>query len=51
MKVVEFNGNRFAIADDDGKVVDDAQGYGYTSKLKAAKAMWWKFKGGKSAGN
>ena len=51
MKVVEFNGNRFAIADDAGKVVDDAQGYGYTSKQKAAKAMWWKFKGGKSAGN
>lgn len=50
MKVVPFNG-RFAIANDDGKVVDDAQGYGYTSKQKAAKAMWWKFKGGKDAGN
>lgn len=32
MKVVEFNGNRFAIADDDGKVIDDAQGYGYMTK-------------------
>ena len=49
MKIVSIENGRFAIADDDGKVVDDAQGYGYTSKQKATKAMWWKFKGGKSA--
>ena len=39
---------RFVIADDDGKVIADAQGYGYKSKAKAAKAMWYKFKGGKT---
>ena len=38
---------RFVIVDDDGNVVDDAQGYGYKSKQKAAKAMWYKFEGGK----
>jgi len=39
---------RFVIVDDDGKTVDDAQGHGYKSKQKAAKAMWYKFKGGKA---
>ena len=39
---------RWVITDDDGKVVDDAQGYGYKSKQKAAKALWYKFKDGKS---
>ena len=38
---------RYVIVDDDGKVVDDAQGWGYKSKQKAIKAMWYKFKGGK----
>jgi len=38
---------RFIIVDDDGKLLDDAQGYGYKSKQKAIKAMWYKFKGGK----
>ena len=38
---------RFVIADDNGKVIDDAQGYGYKSKQSAAKAMWYKFKQGK----
>ena len=38
---------RFVIVGDDGKVLDDAQGYGYKSKQKAAKAMLYKFKGGK----
>jgi hypothetical protein len=38
---------RYVIVDDDGKTVDDAQGYGYKSKAKATKAMWYKFKGGK----
>jgi hypothetical protein len=42
---------RFAIAEDDGKIVDDAQGYGYKTKEKAVKAMWWKFKGGESKSN
>ena len=35
---------RYVIADDDGKIVDDAQGYGYKTKQNAMKAMWWKFK-------
>ena len=30
-----------------GEIIDDAQGYGYKSQQKAAKAGWWKFKGGK----
>ena len=42
---------RFVITDDDGKVVDDAQGYGYKSKQKAHKAMWYKFQGGKQKVN
>ena len=38
---------RFVIVDDDGKIVDDAQGYGYKSKQKAHKAIWYKFQNGK----
>jgi hypothetical protein len=38
---------RYVIVDDDGKIVDDAQGWGYKSKQKAYKAMWYKFDGGK----
>ena len=40
---------RYAIADDNGKIVDDAQGYGYKTYEKASKAMWWKFKDGKKS--
>lgn len=39
---------RYVITDDDGKIVDDAQGYGYKTKQNATKAMWWKFKNGKN---
>jgi len=39
---------RFVIVDDDGKIIDDAQGYGYHSKSTASKALWYKFKGGKT---
>ena len=38
---------RYVIADDDGKILDDAQGYGYKTAQKANKDMWWKFKKGK----
>ena len=38
---------RYAIADDEGKIVDDAQGYGYKTAQKAHKAMWYKFQNGK----
>ena len=31
-----------------GAVLDDAQGFGYTAADKAAKAAWYKFKGGKT---
>ena len=37
---------RYVIADDDDNMVDDAQGYGYKTKQKAHKAMWYKFEGG-----
>lgn len=38
--------DRFVIADDNGEVIDDANGYGYKTKESARKAMWYKFKGG-----
>jgi hypothetical protein len=38
---------RFVITDDEGKIVDDAQGYGYKTKQNAYKAMNYKFQGGK----
>lgn len=37
---------RFDICDSDGKVIDDAQGYGYKSAQSAHKAASYKFKGG-----
>ena len=40
---------RFLICEPEtGKVLDDAQGYGFTTKQKAEKAAWYKFKGGKA---
>lgn len=33
--------------DENDKVVNNAQGYGYKDKQKATKAMWYKFDGGK----
>lgn len=39
---------RWVIIDVNGKVIDDAQGYGYKTKDKATKAAWYKFKGGKN---
>lgn len=38
---------RFGICDADGKVVDDAQGYGYKSAQSAHKAATYKSKGGR----
>ena len=38
---------RFIIIDEDGVIVDDAQGYGYKTASKAHKAAWYKFNGGK----
>lgn len=43
---ISHRGSRFVIVDNCGKVVDDAQGYGYTTAQKAHKAMWYKFGGG-----
>jgi hypothetical protein len=39
--------DRFVIVDKDGKIVDDAQGWGYKTRDSAAKALWYKLKGGK----
>lgn len=53
MKIISYKSNnefetlRYAIADDDGKIIDDAQGWGYKTEQKAHKAMWYKFNGGK----
>ncbi len=41
--------DRFIIVDKNNNIIDDAQGYGYKTKENAAKALWWKFKGGKEA--
>ncbi len=38
---------RFQIIDENGKVIDTAQGYGYKSEHNAHKAASWKFNGGK----
>jgi len=38
--------DRFAISDDNGNIVDDAQGYGYKSYKNAQKVMWYRFGGG-----
>lgn len=45
--VIPFNQNRFAIADLTGKIIDDAQGYGYKTAPSAHRAASWKLKGGK----
>ena len=37
---------RFDICDETGKVIDDAQGYGYKTEKSAHKAAAYKFKGG-----
>lgn len=50
-KVVPYKGVRYAIADENGKIVDNAQGYGYVTKYKANKVLWWKFKGGQQKRN
>ena len=38
---------RYRIKDDDGNVIDDAQGYGYKTYQNAIKAKWYKFQGGR----
>jgi len=43
----DYDETRYAIADDDGKIINDAQGWGYKTEQKAHKAMWYKFNGGK----
>lgn len=39
---------RFLIYTTDGRVLDDANGYGYRDRQKAEKAAWYRFKGGRS---
>ena len=39
--------SRYIITDNEWKILDDAQWYGYTSKEKALKAWWYKFSWGK----
>lgn len=41
-----YESDRYIITDDNGQLIDDAQGYGYKTYQKASKAMWYKFKGG-----
>lgn len=44
----EAQETRFAIADNSGKILDDAQGYGYKSRQKAHLALNWKYLGGRN---
>ena len=44
---VEDYETRYRIEDDEGNIIDDAQGYGYKSRKNAAKVLWYKFKGGR----
>ncbi len=46
-KIINYKASRYAIADRDNNIVDDAQGWGYKTRQSAQKAMWYKFKGGK----
>ena len=47
--VFDKNHSRFVLVDSvTNKVLDDANGYGYTTKQKAMKAGWYKFQKGKS---
>jgi hypothetical protein len=41
------NSDRFVVVNKEGKVVEDAQGWGYKSRGAAEKAMWYHFGGGK----
>ena len=41
-KIVPFNGSRFAIADAEGNIVDNAQNWGYKTKQAAHKAANYK---------
>jgi len=52
MKVIQkenfdMSDPRFVIADDDGNVIDDAQGFGYKSRQKAHKFISYKYKRGR----
>ncbi len=40
-KIVPFGEDRYAV-EQDGKIIDDAQGYGYRTKQGAYKAMYFK---------
>jgi hypothetical protein len=50
LKIVPFpkEYNRFCIMDENNKIVDDAQGYGYKTIQNANKALWYKFKNGRN---
>lgn len=39
---------RYLIKDDNGKIIDNANGYGYKTFANAQKAMWYKYGGGKN---
>ncbi|MFW6008303.1 MAG: hypothetical protein ACOCP8_03465 [archaeon] len=42
-----YKETRYIIIDNDGVIIDDAQGYGYKTANSAHKAMWYKLGGGK----
>lgn len=47
--IVSFHQDRFAIADKTGKILDDAQGWGFKTRQKAFFAMHYNFLGGKES--
>ncbi len=46
-QIVPFLSDRFIIIDNDGVILDDANGYGYKNKQNAFKVLNWKYLGGK----
>ena len=50
-KIVYFKDGRYAIANNNDIIIDDAQGYGYKTKQKAILAANWKYKGGREKSN
>lgn len=47
--IVPFHNDRFAIADKTGKILDDAQGWGFKTRQKAFFSMHHNFLGGKES--
>jgi hypothetical protein len=45
--IIRFGTNRYVISNSEGKIIDDANGYGYKTSKNAYLAMKYKYMGGK----